>query len=142
LSRLATLGFGIYLAVFVVAGLYASMLLLVAMNGYHSAQNSLIFGCGLVFITRAIFASRTALLRIRALRSAHPGALNWTANDTVFAIGDVFAVGSLAWTAWVFAHNENRMGAPVAPFGIGLATAYPFYFAATFRRVRQEWAGT
>ena len=140
--RLARFGFGVYLAVFVLAGLYASLLLLAAMRGYHNAHNTIIFGCGVVFIVRAFFASRAALFRIRELGGEPPAALPWLASDTVFAIGDVIAVGSLALTAWAFWTNQDRLDAPVAPFGIGIATAYPFYFAATFRRLRQEWAGT
>lgn len=142
MSRFGRTGHLVYLAVFVLAGLYASLLLLATINGLHSEQNSLIFGCGVFFIARAIFASRAALLRKRALEETPPSALPWHASDTVFTIGDIAAVGSLALTAWVFATNQDRMGAPLAPFGIGLAIAYPFYLAATLQRLRRPWAET
>jgi hypothetical protein len=131
-----------YVAVFVLAGLYASLLLLAAMRGYHNAQNTIIFGCGVIFIVRACFAARAGIFRFRALGEEPPKPSPWLASDTIYVTGDVIAVGSLGLTAWAFLTNENPLDAPVAPFGIGIATAYPFYFAATFRRLRQEWAGT
>jgi len=142
LIRVAKLGLVLYVAVFVLAACYASLLLWAAMRGLHGASNTLIFGCGALFIVRAIFATRAGLLRLRELSGAQPAAVPWAASDKVFAIGDVVAVGSLALTAWVFSTNEDRMGAPMAPFGTGLAIAYPFYFAATFRRLRRELSGT
>jgi hypothetical protein len=138
----ARLGLKLYVAVFVLAGAYASLLLLAAMRGLHNAQNSIIFGCGILFIIRAFFASRAGIVRVRELADPEPAALAWVASDTVFAIGDVIAVISLALTAWAFWTNQNRLEVPVAPFGIGIAIAYPFYFAATFRRLRHEGGGT
>lgn len=139
--RFARVGHIFYLVVFVLAGLYATLLLLAAMRGFHNERNTAIFGCGIIFIARAFFASRAALFRIRALGEPEPASIPWLASDTVFAIGDLIAVGSLGLTAWAFWTNQDRFDAPVAPFGIGIAIAYPFYFAATFRRLRQELAG-
>ena len=140
--RFARAGHVIYLAVFILAGSYASLLLLTAMRGLHNAQNTAIFGCGVFFIVRAVFAARASLFRIRALGEAQPDPVPWLASEKVFAMGDVFTVGSLGLTARVFWTNEDRLYTPVAPFGIGLAIASPFYLAATFQRLRQEWANT
>jgi hypothetical protein len=142
LIPLARLGLKLYVGVFVLAGLYASLLLLAAMRGLHNDRNTIIFGCGILFIVRAFFASRAGIWRIREFAVPEPAALAWVVSDTVFAIGDLIAVISLALTAWAFWTNQNRLDAPVAPFGIGIAAAYPLYFAAAFRRLRHEWAGT
>jgi hypothetical protein len=64
---------------------------------------------------------------------------------TVFVLAPFYAsgaVGSLGLTAWAFWTNKNMMAAPVAPFGMGQAIPYPFYFAATFQRLRRHWAET
>jgi hypothetical protein len=136
LIRFARLGLKLYVAVFALAGLYASLLLVAALRGLHNARNTIIFGCGLVFIVRAVFALRAGIWRVRELAAPQPGALSWVASDTVFAIGDVIAVVSLGLTAWAFWTNHDRLEAPVAPFGIGIAASYPFYFAAAIQRIR------
>jgi hypothetical protein len=71
----ARLGLKLYVAVFVLAGAYASLLLLAAMRGLHNAQNSIIFGCGILFIVRAFFASRAGIVRVRELADPEPAAL-------------------------------------------------------------------
>ncbi len=130
---IAKYGRVLYLLMFVVAGLYASLLLLTSMWGWQSAANSLIYACGILFIVRAIFASRTAITRLRA--GAPPSGPR-RSSDTFFAIGDGIALGSLACTALVLSTGDYRLTTPVVPFGVGLAGAYLFYLIAVLLRFK------
>jgi hypothetical protein len=132
---LAKYGRLLYVLVFSVAGLYASLLLLSAMWGWQSTPNTLIYACGILFIVRAGFASRAAILRIRG---ASPPAESQRASRTLFTIGDGIAVGSLAWTAHMLIRGDYRLGTPVVPFGMGLAAAYLFYLIAVCLRIADK----
>jgi len=125
----------LYVLVFAVAGLYALLLLLTAMWGRQSAQNTLIYACGILFIVRAVFASRAAMQRIR---SAGPPVQSRRASRLLFAIGDAIALGSLAWTAHMLTTGDHSLGVPVAPFGMGLAAAYLFYLIAVCLRISER----
>jgi len=132
LIALAKYGRLLYELVFIVAGLYASLLLYSAMSGWQSTRNTLIYACGILFIFRAVMASRATILRIRG--GGQP-ATSGRASRTFFTIGDAIAVVSLACTAWVLSSGDHRLATPVVPFGMGLAGAYLFYLIAVCLRI-------
>ena len=132
MTSLAKYGHLLYVLVFTAAGLYALLLLFTAMWGWQSAQNTLIYACGTLFIVRAGFASRAAMLRILGAR---PPAESQRASRTLFTIGDAIALASLAWTAQMLITGDHRLGTPVVPFGMGLASAYLFYLIAVCLRI-------
>jgi hypothetical protein len=120
----------LYVLVFLAAALYASLLLLTAMQGLQSTQNSLVYACGIIFIFRAAFAARAAILRLRSPAEAQPKAGFRRISATMFGIGDLFAVASLILTARILWIGDFRLNAPVVPFGMGLAIGYLFYLFA------------
>ena len=131
---MATCGRVVYLLIFITAGLYASLLLLSSMWGWQSTANTLIYACGILFIVRAVFASRTAIRRLSADAPGQP----WPASEKFFAIGDAVALVSLACTAQLLASGDHRLGTPVVPFGMGLAIAYVFYLVAVCLRLSNK----
>jgi hypothetical protein len=133
---MAQIGNALYGLVFLLFGLYACLLLWTAMAGRHSATNTFIAGCGIVFIVRALFVVRAALSRFRARESILAGP--WRASGVMLGIGDAIVCISLAWTAYVFWSNEDRLNVPVAPFGIGLACTYIFYGVGFLMRLRDK----
>ena len=117
----------LYALLLVVAGLYALLLLLASMLGRQSTQNTLIYACGILFIARAIFASRTTILRARAANVlAEPRRI----SRYFLIFGDAIAIASLLRTAQIFWTVDHRLGTPVVPFGIGLAGAGLMYLIA------------
>ena len=125
----------LYVLVFAVAGLYASLLLYSAMSGWQNSQNTLIYACGILFIVRAVMASRAAILRIRG--DEQP-AKSGRVSRIFFTSGDAIALVSLACTAWVLSTGDHRLGTPVVPFGLGLAAAYPLYLIAVCLRIAEK----
>ena len=121
----------VYVLMFLAGGIYASLLLLSSMWGKQSAANTLIYACGVIFIVRAVFASRAGIQR---LRDANAPAAPRRTSDMVFAVGDGIALGFLACTAHLLATGDHRLGTPVVPFGMGLALAYLFYLVAACLR--------
>ena len=135
MTSLAKLGRLLYVLVLAIAGLYALLLLLSAMWGRPSTQNTLIYACGILFIVRAAFASRAAIQRMRGVP---PPAESRRASRALFTIGDAIALVSLAWTARMLAVGDYRLGIPVVPFGMGLAGAYLFYLIAVCLRIADK----
>jgi hypothetical protein len=135
LTAFAKYGRALYVLVFIAAGSYASLLLLTSMWGWQNAGNTLIYACGILFIVRAVFASRAAIAR---LRGADLPAGPRRTSDTFFAIGDGIALGSLACTALLLSTGDYRLATPVVPFGMGLAGAYLFYLIAVFTRLTNK----
>jgi len=131
LIRIAGYAHALYGLVFLLAGLYASLLLLTSMWGWQNSANSLIYACGILFIVRAGFAARVVIVRMRAGITAKTR----PPFDWLFAIGDAVAVGSLAWTAQLLATGDHRLDTSVVPFGMGLAVAYLFYLIAVCRKL-------
>ena len=125
----------VYVLMFVTGGLYATLLLLSSMWGRQSTANTFIYACGVIFIVRAVFASRSGVLR---LRSADATAVPRRTSDLVFAVGDGIALGFLACTAHLLVTGDHWLGTPVTPFGLGLVIAYLIYLVAVCLRFNNK----
>jgi len=131
LSALSKYGRFFYGVLFLVSGLYAFLLFATAASGRQNARNTIVFGCLIVFITRAWFVTRDTLLR-PAHPDERPARTPWS---TLLTLGDLIVLGSLIATVYVFATSENPIDSPTAPLGLGISIGYLFYLVAVPMRI-------
>lgn len=113
-----------YGVLFLVSGLYASLLFVTAAMGYQNASNSIVFGCAIVFIFRAGLVVRDTLVRSADEQDRQKP------SSVIFTLGDLIVLASLIATAHVFWTSGNRMDSPIAPLRLGISIGYFFYLFA------------